>query len=356
VAQQAEWSNRLAAHLLDRGFEVNQLRLDPAIDWLTPLLAAPPAAVVMDQEAASRYGWEMLERLKHQPPTHTFPVLVYTLDAEHDQGAWLELSYLQKPLAADQLQEQLARLGDLATPRVVLVVDDNPGVLELHCRLVEQTGCRAVAARHGREALEILAHTRPDLILLDLMMPELDGFAVLEALQANDQLRDIPVIVLTARALDETDFERLNRGVAAVLSKGVFSTQEMLERIQAVLARHQAAGRATSRLVRQAMAYIHTHYAESLTREQIANWLDISPDYLTTSFRHEMGVTPMAYLNRYRIRQACDLLKSSDLNITHIALAVGDWSGANFTRAFQREMGMSPRAYRERVRSGEPFP
>jgi AraC-like DNA-binding protein len=58
----------------------------------------------------------------------------------------------------------------------------------------------------------------------------------------------------------------------------------------------------------------------------------------------------MAYLNRYRIRQACDLLKYSDLKITQIALAVGDWSGANFTRAFQREMGMSPRAYRQHSR------
>jgi YesN/AraC family two-component response regulator len=229
-------------------------------------------------------------------------------------------------------------------------------VLGLHCRLVEQAGCRALAARHGREALEILAHTRPDLILLDLMMPELDGFAVLEVLQANDQLRDIPVIVLTARVLDETDFERLSRGVAAVLSKGVFTTQEMLERIQTILARHQAAGRATSRLVRRAMAYIHTHYAEPLTREQIANWVDVNPDYLTTSFRQEMGVPPMAYLNRYRIRQACDLLKYSDLNITQIALAVGDWSGANFSRAFQREMGMSPRTYRQRTRREEPLP
>ncbi|MBN1313532.1 MAG: substrate-binding domain-containing protein [Anaerolineae bacterium] len=355
VAKQAEWSNRLVAQLRDQGFRVSWLQADNTTDWLTPLLAAPPAAMVMDQEAAANYSWELLERLKHQPPAHIFPVLVYTLDAEHDRGTWLELNYLQKPLAAEQLQEQLARLGDLAIPRLVLVVDDNPGVLELHCRLVEQAGCRAVAARHGREALEILARTQPDLILLDLMMPEMDGFAVLEVLRANDQLRDIPVIVLTARVLDETDFERLNRGVTAVLSKGVFSSQELLERIQAVLARHQAAGGATSRLVRQAMAYMHTHYSEPLTRDQIANQVDISPDHLTACFRQEMGVPPMAYLNRYRIRQACDLLKYSDLKITQIALAVGDWSSANFTRAFKREMGISPRAYRQRNRRGEPL-
>jgi YesN/AraC family two-component response regulator len=280
-------------------------------------------------------------------------VLVYTVDTGNDRGAWLELNYLQKPLVADQLQEQLASLGDLATTRLVLVVDDNPSVLELHCRLVEQAGYRAVAARNGREALEVLEHTRPDLILLDLMMPELDGFAVLEALQAKVQLRNIPVIVLTARVLDETDFERLSRGVTAVLSKGVFSTQEMLERIQAVLIHHQAAGRTTSHLVRQAMAYIHTHYAEPLTRKQIAQRIGITPDHLTASFRQEIGITPKAYLNRYRIRQACDLLIHTDLKITQIALAVGDWSSGNFTRAFQHEMGMSPRAYRQRSRRAE---
>jgi CheY-like chemotaxis protein len=160
--------------LRDRGFKVKWLQVDPATDWLTPLLAAPPAAVVMDQEAADRFGWELLERLRLQPPTHTFPVLVYTLDAEHDRGAWLELGYLQKPLAADQLQEQLARLGDLATPRMVLVVDDNPGVLA-HRRLVGRLGPGAGGAQRP-QALEICYSARSDSI--DPMI-ELDGFAVL---------------------------------------------------------------------------------------------------------------------------------------------------------------------------------
>ncbi len=348
----------LVAHLLNRGFHVRWVKVEPGSDWLTRLLAAPPAALVLNQDTATRYGWELLERLKRQPPTETFPVLIYALDTEHDRGEWLELNYLEKPLAVDQLREQLTRLGDRwdasATPRVVLVVDDNPGVLDLHCRLVEQAGCRAVAARHGREALEILTHTRPDLILLDLMMPELDGFAVLDALHADPQLREIPVIILTARVLNEADIERLNRGVAAVMSKGVFSAGEMLERIEAVLARHRAAGGAMPRLVRRAMGYIHAHYAESLAREQIASRVGISAGYLAEAFRQELGIAPMVYLNRYRIRQACDLLENSDLKITQIALAVGFSDNPHFTHTFQRQMGMTPRAYRRRRRERPP--
>ncbi len=230
------------------------------------------------------------------------------------------------------------------------MVDDDPGILELHGRLVEQAGCRSLCARNGRAALDLLEYSRPDLILLDLMMPEMDGFAVLDALRAREATRDIPVIVLTARVLDETDIERLNRGVAAVMGKGLFNTAETLARIEAALARHQALGGPTQRLIRQAMGFIHAHYADPLTREQIANHVHFNPDYLTDCFRQEQGVTPMVYLNRYRISQARKLLESSDLPITQVALAVGFSESAHFTRTFQREVGMSPRAYRRSKR------
>jgi AraC-like DNA-binding protein len=138
----------------------------------------------------------------------------------------------------------------------------------------------------------------------------------------------------------------LNRGVATVLSKGVFGAAETLSRIEAVLARHRTLAVPTQRLIRRAMSYIHEHYAEPLTREQIARYINISPDYLTDCFHKELGLTPMAYLNRYRIRQARDLLVNSDLKITQIAFAVGFSESAHFTRTFQREVGVTPRAYR----------
>jgi len=345
LSTEAETGDYLCAYLRERGFEVHGYHFDREIDWLVDLLADLPAALVLDQETATHSGWALLERLKRQPATMHVPVLVYSLDLDHDRGEWLELNYLPKPLASEELVEQLAHYVN-STGRVVLVVDDDPGTLDLHRRLVEQAGCRAVCARNGRAALEMLECSRPDLILLDLMMPELDGFAVLDALRARETTREIPVIVLTAHVLDETDIERLSRGVAAIMSKGLFSTTETLARIETALARHQVLGGPTKRLIRQAMGFMHAHYAEPLTREQIANHVHFSPDYLTDCFRQEQGVTPMVYLNRYRIYQARKLLESSDLPITRVALAVGFSEGAHFTRTFQREVGMTPRAYR----------
>lgn len=243
--------------------------------------------------------------------------------------------------------EELARYFE---PKVeqhtVLIVDDDPGFLDLHSRLVKQLGCEAITARNGREALEVLDHTPLDLILLDLTMPETDGFAVLEALRSREATRNIPVIVLTARLLSESDLERCNRGVTTILNKGLFNTTETLRHVEAALTRQQTLGRATQQLVRQATACIQARYSEAFTREDIAQQVGISADYLTDCFRQELGITPMTYLRRYRIRQARELLETTDLSIMQVAMAVGFSESAHFTRTFQREVGMTPRAYR----------
>ena len=88
-----------------------------------------------------------------------------------------------------------------------------------------------------------------------------------------------------------------------------------------------------------------------MSREEIAGHTGISPDYLTDCFRQELGVTPVAYLNRYRLLRARDLLANTDLKITQSALAVGFTESAHFTRMFQREVGVSPRAYRQGKRA-----
>jgi YesN/AraC family two-component response regulator len=186
----------------------------------------------------------------------------------------------------------------------------------------------------------------PDLILLDLMMPEMDGFAVLDALQSHPETRAIPVVIITARVLSDTDLERFHHGVTAILGKGMFSAAETLEHIGAALERQQTLGRATQQLVRQATACIHVRYAEALTRDDIARKVGISADYLTDCFHQELGITPMTYLRRYRILRARALLETTDLPIIQVAMQTGFSDGTYFTRTFQREAGMSPRAYR----------
>lgn len=348
LTEHTDPADQLSAFLKERGFNLRIYQVDEEIEWLSDVIAAPPAALVLGNHLAAREGWAIIGMLKRQPATEHIPVLAYSLDVEHDRGELLELNYLHKPLRPEQLAEELAHYCGLeGRQHTVLVVDDDPAILDLHSRLVRQIGCQAITARNGREALDVISQTRPDLILLDLMMPVMDGFAVLDALQAQETLRNIPVIVLTAHLLSEADIERCNRGVAAILSKGLFNSAETLSRIEAALSRQHTLGRATQQLVRQATACIHTRYAEGLTREDIARHVGISADYLTDCFRQELSITPMTYLRRYRIRQARELLETSDLSIIQVALACGFSESAHFSRTFQREVGMTPRAYRQ---------
>jgi len=338
----------VSTYLRSHGFDIQISRVDEGSAWLTKASRSIPAAIILDEHLAVREGWAIVGMLKRQTATENVPVFAYSLNPENDQGQLMELNYLYKPLKPDQLARELERFN-LPNDKIqtILVVDDDPGILDMHTRLIQQTGRQVLNAHNGREALNLIEQKIPDLILLDLMMPEMDGFAVLDELRARESTRDIPVIILSARILTDEDLERCNRGVAAILGKGLFTGAETLGHIEAALTRQPALGRATQQLVRKAMAFIHEKYAHPLAREEIADHIGISADYLTDCFRQELGVTPSTYIRRYRIRQACELLRNTDQSITQIALAVGFSDGAHFTHTFQREMETTPRAYRD---------
>ena len=347
LAEAKETSNELSAYLTGRGFNIQVCRVDTGSEWVSQITKLSPSAVLLAQTLAVREGWAIAGMLKKQAATENVPVLAYALDEKQNQGQILELNYLHKPLQLEQLTRELERVGESKDEKqTVLVVDDDPGILDMHCRLVQQTGRRAITARNGREALALIDEQIPNLILLDLTMPEMDGFAVLDQLRTRESTREIPVIILTARLLSDVDLDRCNRGVATILGKGLFSAEETLRHVEVALARQSTLNRATQHLIRKAMAYIHTHYPEPLGREEIAEHVGISPDYLTDCFRQELGITPITYIRRYRIRQACELLRNSEQSITQIGLAVGFSDSAHFTRTFQRELNMTPRAFR----------
>jgi AraC-like DNA-binding protein len=126
----------------------------------------------------------------------------------------------------------------------------------------------------------------------------------------------------------------------------LFSVEETLEHIEAALARKRKLGSEAQRLVRQAMAYVHQHYAEPISRDDMADHLGMSGDYLSHCFRTEVGMTPITYLNRYRVNKARVLLAESELNVTEVAMAVGFSDSGYFSRVFRRQVGVSPDAYR----------
>ncbi len=341
---------QLRDHLVHQGFAVKVVQVDDQQDGLSPLLKTSPGAVLVDTAVTPMQGWNIIRLLRENPSTQDIPLLFYSLI--EGKGGMLELNTLTKPLneveLSRALEYQKLAFDESKAEKIILIVDDDPGTLDLHARIVQSrlAGDRIVKARNGREALAQMEKLRPDLVLLDLIMPELDGFGVLEAMRAKDSTRDIPVIVLTGQMLTEKEMARLNRGVVTVLGKGLFSIDETLGHIDAALARKRKLGDQAQRLVRRAMAYMHEHYAEPISREDLASRLGMSSDYLTLCFRKEVGMAPIAYLNRYRVNRAKILLSESDKNVTEIALEVGFSDSSYFGRVFRRQVGVTPEVYR----------
>jgi len=321
-----------------------------------------PTAIVVDAALASEQGWNILKTLKEHPSTRDVPVRFYALTQDEDRGALLELDYVAKDAALSQLAQALRRLGlaDQAggSGPTVLIVDDEPGLLEVYSAIVEThlPYCRVQWALDGAQALASIQNGAPDVVLLDLMMPTMDGFEVLEALRQGERTRSIPVIVLTGQTLTTADIHRLNQGVAAILSKGMYSAEETAAQIEAALKRTKTLGSEPQQLVRRAMAYVHTAYAEPISCAEIAQHLSVSQDHLIRCFNRETGVTPVTYLNRWRIKQARTLLETSSRSVTEVALATGFSSPAYFSRVFKAEMGLPPSAYRRAFQHGERAP
>jgi YesN/AraC family two-component response regulator len=237
--------------------------------------------------------------------------------------------------------------GNRKNTKSILIIDDEPGMLDLHARMIQSSlpDCQVLTAQNGVSGLQVMRNELPDLVLLDLMMPELDGFGVLKVMQEEQMLRSIPVIILSAQVLTCREIDRLNQRVASVLAKGLFSTKETIKRIESALSRNKRLGSESQRLVHHGMAYIHEHFREPISRADIANHLSVNEQYLSRCFNKEVGIGPMAYLSRYRIQQAKRLLEIGTMSITQLALEVGFSSQSYFSRIFQQETGITPTDY-----------
>jgi signal transduction histidine kinase/DNA-binding response OmpR family regulator len=192
-----------------------------------------PMVITLDVMMPDLDGWSVLAALRQDPDLAEIPVIMITILDEHRRGVALGAAgYLTKPIDRERLHRMVSRFRVSARPTRVLLVDDDKdqrdrlrGWLDGEQWVVQETA-------DGREALKRLQADKPDVILLDLMMPEMDGFAVVAALQKEPRWRDIPVIVITARDLDAKDRERLNSGVQSVLVKETFRPADLVERIR----------------------------------------------------------------------------------------------------------------------------
>jgi signal transduction histidine kinase/DNA-binding response OmpR family regulator len=196
-----------------------------------------PAVITLDVMMPDMDGWSVLRALKADPGLRRIPVIMLTMVDDRTRGYSLgAVDYLTKPVDREQLHRAVSHYYSADGDRVVLVVEDDAETRDIMARTLEKSGWAVSEAGNGQEALDIMASTEPQLILLDLMMPVMDGFGFLAALRSKPQWQHIPVIVVTAKDLTEDDRNRLNGMVEDVLEKNACSREQLLEHVRDTVA------------------------------------------------------------------------------------------------------------------------
>jgi len=191
-----------------------------------------PALITLDVLMPEMDGWAVLAHLKADPELAFIPVVMVTLGEDQPRGFALGATdFLTKPIERNDFIRLLNRYRDSRDDYPILLVEDDPGVRQMMGRLLEKEACSLRFAENGRVALERVAEQLPALIVLDLMMPEMDGFEVIEALRQQPDWRSIPIVVLTAKDLSIEDRRRLNGYVERVLDRGTYGHDELLREL-----------------------------------------------------------------------------------------------------------------------------
>jgi signal transduction histidine kinase/CheY-like chemotaxis protein/PAS domain-containing protein len=202
---------------------------------------ARPDVITLDIIMPDLDGWSVLKAIKADPEMCDIPVILVTIMRDRDLGFALGAAdYITKPLDREVLLRVLGRHARAHGRAQVLVVDDDPKTRDMLRRTLQKAGWTVCEAANGCEAIEALERSNPALILLDLMMPEMDGFEVLERLQGDETWRHVPVIIVTAKDLTREDIVRLNGRVAKVVQKGAYQRRDLVRDIHAMIARQVA--------------------------------------------------------------------------------------------------------------------
>jgi len=195
-----------------------------------------PDVISLDVLMPGMDGWTVLRSLKADPLTASIPVVIVSMLDDRDIGFALGAAdYLTKPFDRERLVAALRRFRDGSLPRPILVVEDDPTAREVIRRTLERDGWVVAEAENGREALEAIRRQAPDLVLLDLTMPEMDGFEFVTRLRRSEPGRSIPVVVVTAREITAEERARLSGHVRRIFRKGSFTREELVRELRRAL-------------------------------------------------------------------------------------------------------------------------
>jgi len=229
----------LEKYLRDEGYQIEVAQTgDDAIRKAQQL---QPFAITLDVALPGRDGWDVIDVLKSDPATSAIPIIVISMLDNRQFGYQLGVTdYLVKPVSRHDLLQRLEQLRlSHAAFDMALVVDDDPVQQDVIARTLHDGGMQVHTCGNGDDAITWLDEHTPDLLTLDLMMPGMDGFDVLEAVRMRPHLRDVPILVVTAKDIEPDDRRRLNGRIAAIIHKGPQQRDVLLRELAERLRGHQ---------------------------------------------------------------------------------------------------------------------
>ncbi|HEY2982133.1 MAG TPA: response regulator, partial [Anaerolineales bacterium] len=184
-------------------------------------------------------GWQVLNSLKGDEKTREIPVVICSIVEEQDRGFSLGAAdYLVKPILEEDLVEALDRLNADGSITEVLVIDDDPNDLNLMAKMLNDQGrYKPTLAQGGKSGWELIRSQPPHAVILDLFMPDMDGFKLLESMRANEKYREIPVIVVSGGDLTPAQQQQLSDFGQRLISKSSLSEKDLIESIERSLRR-----------------------------------------------------------------------------------------------------------------------
>jgi signal transduction histidine kinase/CheY-like chemotaxis protein len=225
----------IANHLREEGFSV--VTANGGREGLRRAEEVRPIAITLDVLMPDLDGWTVLAALRGNPELADIPVVMATVTDQQRKGMALGAAgYLTKPIDRDQLIALLRPFQAMVRRTRVLMVEDDPAQRMSIRSILEPQQWRVTEADNGRVALDLLAKDIPDIVLIDLMMPEMDGFQLITALRERPEWRRIPVIVITALDLTAADRKRLNSGVEGILLKNSFDPAHLVQSVRQAVA------------------------------------------------------------------------------------------------------------------------
>ena len=199
-----------------------------------------PVAITLDIMMPVKDGWQVLQELKDTSETQDIPIIILSIVDDKQLGFSLGAAeYMVKPVEKQVLLRKLRNLEKITKIKRILVVDNDPDTVELIGNVFAEAGYQIITAYNSKDAIKSIRDSLPDLIVLNLTMPEVSGFDVIEYMKTEEEVRDIPLIVLTHKDLSEKEISELNGRIQGILNKGLLNKEDLLKELRNTISKVQ---------------------------------------------------------------------------------------------------------------------